>query len=91
MVDGLHILTWNTTNKPLIIALSESWRDSRGRDGGSDLTNVKDKPIWNYHNESPLYNKYILINNNNKKGKGDMKKVKITYSSCELLCIIFWS
>jgi hypothetical protein len=33
----------------------------RGRDGGSDLTNAQYKPIWNCHNDSPLYNEYILI------------------------------
>jgi hypothetical protein len=32
---------------------------------GDDLTNVQYKLIWNGHNESPLYNKHILI----KKGK----------------------
>jgi hypothetical protein len=32
-----------------------------GGDGGGDLTNVQKNPIWNYHNESPLYNKYILL------------------------------
>jgi hypothetical protein len=26
-----------------------------------DLTNVQYKPIQNCHNESPLYNEYILI------------------------------
>jgi hypothetical protein len=26
-----------------------------------DLTNVQYKPIWNCHNESHLYNEYILI------------------------------
>jgi hypothetical protein len=26
-----------------------------------DLTNVQYKPIWNSHNDSPLYNEYILI------------------------------
>jgi hypothetical protein len=32
-----------------------------GGDGRGDLTNVQCKSIQNYHNESPLYNKYILI------------------------------
>jgi hypothetical protein len=30
-------------------------------DGGGELTNVHCKPIWNCHNEFPLYNEYILI------------------------------
>jgi hypothetical protein len=34
----------------------------RGRDGKGDLTNAQHKPIWNYHNEFPLYREYILIN-----------------------------
>jgi hypothetical protein len=33
----------------------------RRRDSGGDLTNVQYKPVWNCHNEYPLYNKYILI------------------------------
>jgi hypothetical protein len=32
-----------------------------GADGGGDLTNVQCKPIQNCHNESSLYNEYILI------------------------------
>jgi hypothetical protein len=33
----------------------------RGKDGEGDLTNVQYKLIWNCHNESPLYNEYVLI------------------------------
>jgi hypothetical protein len=55
-----------TKKKPLAIALSAAGRGLRRRDGGGDLTNVQCKPIWNCHNESPLYNKYILIKNFNK-------------------------
>jgi hypothetical protein len=44
--------------KPLAIALS-GW--GQEGDGGDDLTNVQCKPIWNCHNEFPLYNEYILI------------------------------
>jgi hypothetical protein len=33
-----------------------------GGDGGGKLTNVQCKAIWKCHNESPLYNAYILIN-----------------------------
>jgi hypothetical protein len=36
-------------------------RELKGRDGGGDLTNVQYKPVWNGHNEFPLYNEYILI------------------------------
>jgi hypothetical protein len=63
MVDGLHILTRNRTKKPLAIALGGARIRSRRRDSGSELTNVQYKPIGNCHNESPLYNKYILIEN----------------------------
>jgi hypothetical protein len=38
-------------------------RGCGGRNGGGDLNNEQCKPIWNYNNESPLYNKYILIKN----------------------------
>jgi hypothetical protein len=38
-----------------------------GRDGGSDPTNVQCKAIWNCHNESPLYNEYILIKMGKKR------------------------
>jgi hypothetical protein len=37
--------------------------DQGGRDGASNLINVKYKPIWNCHNEYPMYNEYILIKN----------------------------
>jgi hypothetical protein len=42
-------------------------RRLRGREGGSDLTNVQYKPIWNCHNESPLHNEHILIKNKEKE------------------------
>jgi hypothetical protein len=40
---------------------------SRGEGGGGDLTNVQCKPLHNCHNESPLYNEYILIKMGKKK------------------------
>jgi hypothetical protein len=46
--------------KSLAIALSGVGR-LRWGDGRGNLTNVQYKPIWNCHNESPLYNEYILI------------------------------
>jgi hypothetical protein len=54
MVDELHILIQNRTKKPLRKVLNGAGRESRGRDSGSDLTNVQYKLIWNYHNEFPL-------------------------------------
>jgi hypothetical protein len=30
-------------------------------DSGGQLTNIQYKAIWNCHNESPLYSKYILV------------------------------
>jgi hypothetical protein len=41
--------------------------ESRGREGGGNLTNVLYKPIWNCYNESPLYNEYILVKLKKKK------------------------
>jgi hypothetical protein len=61
MVDVLHILIQSRTKNPLAIALREKGRGLKGRGSGGDLTNVKYKPIWNCHNESPMYNKYTLI------------------------------
>jgi hypothetical protein len=54
----------------------------KGRDGGGNLINVKYKPLWNCHNEFPLYNKYILIKNKNKSGiLFHLAKGKITKDS----------
>jgi hypothetical protein len=52
-------MKWN--NKFLAIALSGAGRGMMGRDCGSDLTNVQDKPAWNCHSEFPLYHEYIQI------------------------------
>jgi hypothetical protein len=61
MVDGLRTLIQNRTKKPLTIVLSGTGWESRGRDGGGDLTNVQYNPIWNCHSESSLFNENILI------------------------------
>jgi hypothetical protein len=37
------------------------WGRGQGEKGWGNSTNVQYKPIWNCHNESPPYNKYILI------------------------------
>jgi hypothetical protein len=71
-MDGLQTLIWTRTKKPISIAVSGAGSELRGRDGGGDLTNVQHKPIWNCHNESCLYNKYILI----KKSKNLYPKKK---------------
>jgi hypothetical protein len=42
MVDGLHILIWKRTKKPLAIALNGA--GLRERDNGGDLTRVQYKP-----------------------------------------------
>jgi hypothetical protein len=63
MADGLHIPIRNRTKRPLAIVLSEAGKGTRGRDDGGDLT-VQYNPIWNCHNESPLYNEYFLIKKN---------------------------
>jgi hypothetical protein len=54
MVDGLHILVWNGTKRPLAIALSGVGRRWRGRDDGDNVTNVQYNPNWNCHYDSPL-------------------------------------
>jgi hypothetical protein len=47
--------------KPLGIALHEVEKGLSMGNGGGDLTNVQCKAIQNCHNESLLYNEYILI------------------------------
>jgi hypothetical protein len=81
IVDGLHILRQNRTMKLLAIPLSGVGRSWGGRDGGGEITNVQHKPIQNFHNESLLYNKYILIKNFKKKCIGN-SKVKKMISYC---------
>jgi hypothetical protein len=74
--DGLHILIWNRTKKPLIIALSGMGWGLRGREDRGDLTNAQYKPNHNCHYESPPYNEYIQKKNYNKKKEhvtGQMK------------------
>jgi hypothetical protein len=53
--------------KPLAIASSGVGIGLHWGDGGANLTNVHCKAIGNWHNESPLYNEYMLI----KMGKKD--------------------
>jgi hypothetical protein len=48
--------------KPPAVALSGVEEQLAGEgDGQGDLTNIQWKPIPNCHNESQLYNEYILI------------------------------
>jgi hypothetical protein len=59
-VDGLHILIQNKTMKPLAIVLNGEEEADVER-WGNDPTNVHCKPIQNCHNQSSMYNEYILI------------------------------
>jgi hypothetical protein len=47
-----------------------------------------DVRLGNCHNESPLYNKYILITMENNKNKGSTRKKEnpglITFKSCDI-------
>jgi hypothetical protein len=53
------------------------WGGGRGgEDSGGNLTNVQCKAIQNCHNESPLYNEYILI----KIGKNDSQFTNLNFS-----------
>jgi hypothetical protein len=67
MLDGLHILTWNRTKKPLATALSGLGRELKGKENGGDLSNVQYKLIWNWHNKFPLHNEYNLIKKEKEK------------------------
>jgi hypothetical protein len=60
MVDGLHILIWNRTKKPLVIALIGAGRGVEGSNSGIDTTNVQYKSIWNCLNETtPVQRIYL--------------------------------
>jgi hypothetical protein len=50
MVDGLHI---PNSKRNLSIALSVVGRRLRGRNDGSEITNVRYKSNWNCHYEFP--------------------------------------
>jgi hypothetical protein len=49
------------------MVLSGAGRGSRGRDNGSDLTNIHYKPTWN--SQLPPYNEHILIKKLMEKNK----------------------
>jgi hypothetical protein len=53
MVDGLHTPVWNRMKKTFAIALNETQRQIRGREHGSNATNVQYKSNWNCHYEFP--------------------------------------
>jgi hypothetical protein len=55
--------SYKKSKKPLAITLNGAGRGWRERDDGGDLTNVQYKPIQKRPDESPLYNKHILIKN----------------------------
>jgi hypothetical protein len=55
MVDGLHVLTWNRTKKPLAIASSGEGRGLWKRDDGGNPTNVQYMPNQNCHYDSPSH------------------------------------
>jgi hypothetical protein len=88
MVNGLHVLTWNSTKKPLPITLSGVRKGSRGGDGGGDLTNVQYKSVWNCHTSCPLYNEYILkkLHDNKIENLEEMNKLLI---ACDLHKLIY--
>jgi hypothetical protein len=61
MVDGIHMLIWGRTKKPLVIALSGVGRGLRWREDGGDLMyNISLIGIVTM-NPSLIYNEYILI------------------------------
>jgi hypothetical protein len=79
MVNGLHThVKWNNETSYNFI------------NGGSNLANVQCKAIWNCHNESSLYNEYVLIkmkkNFFKEKLVLDKKKRLITLSFEVNLC-----
>jgi hypothetical protein len=73
-------------NKMLVVILVASLKHSnsqkseggrrglRGRNGGSDLTNVQHKPIWNCHNESPPVQQIHLNKKKSLENKGLRQK-----------------
>jgi hypothetical protein len=53
MVDGLHIPIWNTTKKPLVIALCGVGKGLRGRKEEGIVNNIQCKCNWNCCYEFP--------------------------------------
>jgi hypothetical protein len=66
--------------KPFAIVLSGIRRELGGEMVRGDLTNVQCKAIRNCHNESPLYNKYMLIK---------MKKSKMVFIQTAIADVLF--
>jgi hypothetical protein len=54
-------------------------------DGRGHLNNVQCKAIWNCHNESPLYNEYILIKIGKQRNWDWEETNNVTYIS-QLVC-----
>jgi hypothetical protein len=48
------------------------------RGGGSNLTNVQCKAIWNCHNDSLLYNEYKPIKTKKRKKLHEGRKMDLT-------------
>jgi hypothetical protein len=66
MVGGYHLFIQNET---FCNCFKWDWKrlELTGRNGEDDLTNIQYKPIWNCHNEFPLYNEYKSNKNCKKK------------------------
>jgi hypothetical protein len=54
---------YETTKKPLAIALSGMGKEQKRRDNRGNVNNVQYKCNWNCHYKTPPYNEYILIKN----------------------------
>jgi hypothetical protein len=81
MVDGLHKPIWNRTKRALAIGLSGVGRRLRGRDDGSNVTNLQYESNQNCHYKSPSYNEYILI-------KFYLKKQRHIWNQDLFYCVI---
>jgi hypothetical protein len=60
----------------------ESKWGRKRRDDGGDLSNVQCKTVRSCHNDSPLYNIYILIKKLKPKEKGKVKAALVCGFRC---------
>jgi hypothetical protein len=73
--DGISQI-FLTITKCLIYSILQ--KESFGENSGNNLTNVQCKAIQNWHNESPLYNEYMLIKM--KKDNQDKKEERFIFA-----------
>jgi hypothetical protein len=71
--------------KPVEIVLRGGVKDN---DSGGEFTKVHCNHIWKYHNETPLYNKYMLIKclKKNPPSKSKLSLVMMVHNCIPSYC-----